>query len=358
MKIKIDAIDTLFFKDGKPFSMGDETWADGIFPPPPSVIYGALRTAYFGENPEEFLNANTDDDPTKHLVIKSIYFQIGNDKYFPMPLDYVKKKNQDKNDKLVYLMDKMKPIQMNSSGLNQFLSAGLEEEVESVPEALIAMGSMGRYLKGIEKTTIYSLISDYVQTEPKVGMGRDNKTHTADEGKLYRVGMRRLSEMKTFNKVSNTLSLLVEFEGLTLAQNGFLKLGAEGKAASYKIVDEEKVIVDFSNNNEKTICKIYLLTPALFKNGWKPDFENNETLRSLELELITACIGKPLSFGGFDMQKKMPKPMRKAVPAGSVYYVVSKTKKLNEIFDQLNGKSVSDFNSTEGFGIAYIGSIT
>ena len=45
MTIQLDALDTLFFKDGKPFSLGEETWADGIFPPPPSVVYGATRTA-------------------------------------------------------------------------------------------------------------------------------------------------------------------------------------------------------------------------------------------------------------------------------------------------------------------------
>ena len=67
MRIKIDAIDTLFFKDGKPFSMGDETWADGIFPPPPSVIYGALRSIYFSEHPEKLQKVYSKEvqDPAK-----------------------------------------------------------------------------------------------------------------------------------------------------------------------------------------------------------------------------------------------------------------------------------------------------
>ena len=44
MRIRIKALDTLFFRDGKPFTSGEETWADGTFPPYPSVLYGALRT--------------------------------------------------------------------------------------------------------------------------------------------------------------------------------------------------------------------------------------------------------------------------------------------------------------------------
>ena len=47
MHISIKPFDCLFVRDGKPFSMGDEVWASGIFPPPPSVVYGALRTAWF-----------------------------------------------------------------------------------------------------------------------------------------------------------------------------------------------------------------------------------------------------------------------------------------------------------------------
>ena len=47
MIIQIDPLDTLFFRNGKPFTMGEETWADAVFPPYPSVVYGALRSAYF-----------------------------------------------------------------------------------------------------------------------------------------------------------------------------------------------------------------------------------------------------------------------------------------------------------------------
>lgn len=43
----MEAFDTLFFRDGKPFSMGDDVWANGVFPPYPSTLYGALRASYF-----------------------------------------------------------------------------------------------------------------------------------------------------------------------------------------------------------------------------------------------------------------------------------------------------------------------
>ena len=46
----LNPTDTIFFRDGRPFNMGEDTYAQGIFPPPPSVLYGALRTAYMAAN--------------------------------------------------------------------------------------------------------------------------------------------------------------------------------------------------------------------------------------------------------------------------------------------------------------------
>ena len=54
MILELQPLDTLFFRDGKPFNKGEENWADAIFPPFPATIYGALRTAYFNEHIEIF----------------------------------------------------------------------------------------------------------------------------------------------------------------------------------------------------------------------------------------------------------------------------------------------------------------
>ena len=74
MLIKLDPLDTLFFRDGKPFSMGEETWGNCIFPPSPSVIYGALRTAYFSNHIDLLEKANTKNDPTSNLVINCLLY--------------------------------------------------------------------------------------------------------------------------------------------------------------------------------------------------------------------------------------------------------------------------------------------
>jgi len=99
MIIRIRPLDTFFFRDGKPFSRGQETWADGIFPPSPSILYGALRAIYFSEYPDEFNKANTPDDPTLNLKIKGIFLGMGKLIYLPVPADFVIAKAKDKNGK-------------------------------------------------------------------------------------------------------------------------------------------------------------------------------------------------------------------------------------------------------------------
>lgn len=359
MKIKIDAIDTLFFKDGKPFSMGEETWADGIFPPPPSVIYGAIRTAYFSEHPELLKLANSDEDPTKNLIINEISFFYSDEIFYPIPRDYAKKKNKKEN--IAYRLKPLRNVNLSSSQLaNHFLqlSANSEnEEIDSVDEAIISNSSLTRYLKGNEDKVSFRKLSEFVISEPKVGIGRDNYTHTSEEGKLYRVGLKRLSEKKEFVKEINTFSLIIDFSGLELFNNGLIKLGAEGKIARYCKTEETSQSIsddELSKIEEKTFL-LYLVTPSLFRNGWKPDFKNNSLLKDMDIEMLNASIGKPINIGGFDMKNKFPKTMKKAVPSGSVYFLKSTIKSFKEIFNSLNGKSISDYLTNEGYGICRIG---
>ena len=49
MILFLQANDTFFFRDGRPFTKGDQSEGYSIFPPLPSTILGALRTAYIAE---------------------------------------------------------------------------------------------------------------------------------------------------------------------------------------------------------------------------------------------------------------------------------------------------------------------
>lgn len=358
MLIKVDPLDTIFFRDGKPFSMGEDTWGNCIFPPSPSVIYGALRTAYFSNHIDRLEKANTEEDPTNNLVIKGIYFLDNLDNkntlHLPLPLDLVQKKDVEPElENEVHLLSLVE-LKLKSSCLTSHVLKG-DQGVEAVDESLISGELLKKYLSCDGKNFSILRLSSRVITESKIGIGLSKETHTADESKIYRIGMKRLTN----------LSLLVELEGLEIPEKGLLKLGGEGKAASYTKISEPLIDFGLSEDNiDKNIekFKLYLSTPAIFHQGWLPSWIDVNSLegkyKNTKFKLLTASVGKFQNLGGFDLKQKKPKPMWKVTPTGSVYYFKIIEGDFKEIFSLFNRQSISEENAKQGFGITFVGKVT
>lgn len=354
MIIEIEAHDTLFFRDGKPFTMGEDVWANGNFPPSPSVIYGALRAIYFGNNTKELSKANTKDDPTNNLNIKSIYFKFDNNSYLPAPLDIVKTK--DKNDEFCFLNLKENDSKFISSIKTKYILSS-DKNVENIENGLISINSFNQdFIKGERSNSTskyFKKLSEFVELEPKTGIGRNKDTLTTREGNIYRVAMMRIKKLK----------IVVDFENLEIPDNGIIRLGGEGKTASYRSI-ESKIIIDADKIQirENLIFCLYLSTPAIFKNGCLPDWIDPSTLEvnksDFDIEFLTVMMGKTQFIGGFDIVNNKPKPMKKAVSSGTVYYFQAKSQSdFKKFLDKFHGKSISEELSEQGFGISYIGVI-
>jgi CRISPR-associated protein Cmr3 len=348
--LQLEALDTLFFKDGKPFSLGEETWADGIFPPPPSVLYGALRTAIIsGELGDQNLSNLIEQTDSLSLTHFSTRLQGGGqDEYYPLPLDVVERKDKDyeSGEYEVFPLE-VKEVDTVSNSEHQvlpFYEADDNETVETVSGGLISRSNLVRYLKGNTQPFVCRKWDDYKIAEPKIGIKRDRATRsTGDEsGALYRVGLQRTEG--------------VQFQvGFSLPNfklnNGLIRLGAEGKVAKARQPDDGFDWKGPSNLTTRYI-KVYLTTPGLFK-GQGPDL----TQLGIEAELKGMAIGKPFSLGGFDMSQGRPKPMLKVIPAGSVfYYEASQPVELAPFHGKALAETINGIDyARQGFGIAYFG---
>ncbi|MBX6379021.1 MAG: CRISPR-associated protein Cmr3, partial [Clostridia bacterium] len=114
--------------------------------------------------------------------------------------------------------------------------------------------------------------------------------------------------------------------------------------------------------------RMMLVTPAIFRNGWLPGWIDPRSLtgeppgaKGLRLQLRGACVDRWRAVSGWSLEKgrRGPKPVRRAVPAGSVYF-----------FERIEGNprelgsswlhSVSDDpqDRLDGFGLALWGSWT
>jgi CRISPR-associated protein Cmr3 len=355
MLLEITPLDTLFFRDGKPFSWGEETWAEGIFPPYPSTLYGALRTLWFAANIKELKKAKAPDDPTKNIKINGIFIKRHRILYFPIPMDFVKKKKNKENK--IFLLSFLKNYEFFTN-LNvnfQFLSTTKVDEIET-PSGLLSFSVLKQYLLGkINKDEVAFLSNEkFYKVEPKIGIARNRVTHTVDseEGKLYRVNMIRF-------KRDVSLIIDVETNGINLPERGLKKLGGEGRGVFFKRIEEEKrkilkeeIKEELKDKIHKSSrFKLYLLTPAIFENGYLP----KEIYGGLKLKLVGCICGKPVCVGGFDVKHKKPKTMYRAVPAGSVYFFSLEKGEPEEVLEKFHYKHISDYKKEEGFGLSLIG---
>lgn len=364
-KIKINALDTLFFRDGRPFTMEDESVGSSVFPPAPSVFRGFVRNLFFAEMGGDISNAGKPKDPTLDTSITgySLCYDensaSGNNTVplYSSPLDLVILKDDTTNSAFIRLIKEENQIPASSyDGYRYILVNPCKKKVkESQGRFFLKINDLIKYLKGDVDELFPIDLSDKISDEIKIGIGRDDITRTtANTGQLYQIRM-----IRPENKNQEMIGFLIDYEGIKLQESqGILKLGGEGKLVTYDHVDSLNIPTIPMPLIKGNKIIMYVATPAIFKEGWAPKALFNE----FSIQIQTAAIGRYHSFGGWDIVNRKPKPMFRAIPAGSVYYLYSDdVVKLNEFVDQFHGKalthpiSIPKGYNKEGFGIVYFG---
>ncbi len=359
----IEPFDTMFFRDGKPFSLGEESVGTSVFPPLPSVLHGALRSDWLGWNLNDLGKAGGQDDPTAKLRTQFIQllFTEGDLRSpgFSFPRDFILTGGQPEALKLsdVSVEDGFRSatIKEGEKFVPKFiLQATSRNKTESIESAFLSQVDFQSYLNGTLKSGKFFQLKDYITEEPKVGIGRNQNTGTTEEGNLYQIKMIRPEGAKGLR-----ISFISWYKDLELpSENRLARVGGEGRPFSFLPVKKNDIanwIGTISNpvsNTNENVFKIYFASPAIFNEGWYP----GSLLEEHGLELLTCAIGKPLSAGGWDIAKRKPKPMYKCIPAGSVFYVKAKdadaAKKASKSIHMSNQ---SDYRSEEGFGFCFCG---
>ena len=365
MWYKIKPFDTLFFRDGRPFTMGAETWANPIFPPYPSTVYGAIRTWLIFERGslKEFKEGKFKEElgtPSEkgNLKIKGPFICLNDSLYFPVPFDFLRRKSTSQNGKndLFYTDCINKPeIFISDYPLENIIVNKSDFELEEC-DGFLDVSSLKDYLIQRNGIMQFTEKKEIFLEEKKTGIKRSRKTLSSEEGHLYRISMIRLKRETSF---------YIEIEGLSsYPQEGKVQLGADWKIVKIEKTEEDLLKelreIDFLLNNK--IFKIYFATPAIFKKGWIPDWINEKTFegnyKGIKLKLIACSIGKYKLIGGWDLANNRPKPMYKAVPSGSVYYFKilddTSAEKIKEVFHL---KNISDIKPEEGFGLSLVGEV-
>ncbi len=299
--MKIKPTDSLFFGAGKPFNAGSDSWTDSSFLPNPSVIWGAMFSVLFREG------RVTVKDKEK-LQIKNIYLYNEEQTTIlvPAPLDIFVDSDGKK-----YIAKYRDVDFISNYPLKVISSIDTDKEVKPLENCFIEINSLyEEYCEdNADDLVLYNFDEVFVQ-DYKIGIKIDKKSKTAKDKHLYRIDLTQFKEEWSF---------LIEYEcDIDFNQSGILRLGGESKIAQYEqIADKPIGIVDYEAYRDEMLgelkkqkeYKVLFKTPTYFENGWKPK-QNG---------LLCANVGKYISIGGWDMETRNHKAMKKYIPAGSVY---------------------------------------
>lgn len=346
MKLKIEALDPLFFRDGRPFSMGEETYAQGIFPPLPSTVRGALRSHWMSQQlgTKEVKELAKDSD-----LIEISFFGLGiaGKPVFPAPLDLFFPDHRSGESVPAQAMKLVKRQDIKSSApadIEYLFYADVNGKTESVATHLLDEEMMKNYIDGKRNNGLATKrLSDHVSKEYKTGIGRDNEVHRTKDGLLFRLVSNRFEDAP-----DKSLCLLLQVNQLSQAPSiGVMPLGGERRSVAVETIHEQGFNLPEQPKIKGKYIKICLLTPAFF-DSWYPTLPG--------LKLMAACVGKPVSIGGWDVLEKKPKAMRRAAPAGSVYVFAAESEDhANQLAKKYHGQSICQYpDDREGFGLCFV----
>lgn len=333
----IKPTDTLFFRSGKPFDAGADSWSDSSFLPNPSVIWGAMFSVLFKEG-----KVGVKDK--EKLEIKNIYLCFEKNKVLnflvPTPLDAFRDKY---NNTSIATIKKAPALSSHASSHISQLDKYID--VESCEGTFMRIDDLFTYYQQHYQLSLFETKTLFDQ-DYKTGIKIDKKTKTSEENKLYRIDL---------TQFKNESSFLVEYDEtkIDFEPSGILKIGGESKTATYKTINPTRVLNAIAEHKKKTFEKIkkdgyfklYFKTSALLKSAWK--------LNDIDgLEPLSAVVGKYISIGGWDMETGKSKAMNRFIPAGSVYTykVEDRSMDIENLTKLINEQGIAFDESYKGFG--------
>jgi len=399
----LEALDTQFYRGTLPFDAGADGFATTEPLPWPSSLYGAWRTVGLVQSGN--LKNNTvanhpvwgDKDKRGSFSLKGPL--LWRDRYgsqeimMPMPADLVSTETEqcrhcipDPSVKLATCSD-MQETALGLARLQVRQHSG-RGKLTTKENHFLTHDQLANYLtQNLHDIPLsedaFPPGSCLFHPEPRIGIKRCQASHQAEEGMLYAARHHRFAAPCHSQKKLGYWVHLDAGNGrqLDLPQEGVLKLGGEGRAARYQQLAEtdplgstawtaasRSKIVDLIAQQGR--FKLYLLTPGLFGGRAHPFVQSDGTVtltvnQAIQATLVGLATYKPVLIGGWDMQKKFPKPLITGMPAGTVYFfqlndvpqsVEQRQQAAQQVFDALNFQTIGqDDINKEGFGLVLVG---
>ncbi len=333
MKYRIKPLDPLISRDARQFGAGSPmhplNWITN------TVIAGAVRTALWkiSDNPESRETLET----LKKIPVKGNFPIIDRKIFFPRPLDIIKSAND------IY---QIKPGKFpDNSGANMPLDGLMpsfpDNDEDFKPERLNAFWEKDMIIHWlIHGKKNFTLDNTKTLSAPahdeRVHASIDTSTGTSRDGMLFSTTgldfIRKNGDEKTFEPERfSQEEISIDVNDMNLPAKFIAPVGGERRLAEFSRHEEDSSLwecpEDFPEIDGN--LRLVLASPAMFKNGWLPDWIDPATLTgtipntNATAKLISAVTDRWQPVSGWHYERGIagPKPMRRAVPSGSVYFL-------------------------------------
>ena len=314
----IRPVDTLMFRDGRPFNQNDEgaSGAESLFPPPLPTLVGAIRAGIWkqigGAFPTGVLGNGVDwqSDETKLEPLSFGPVLLGNagDLLFPAPAHL----GRDGGGNPVLL------TVPESAAFESDLGGQVVYPTEpkgvtgfkTAEDDWVTVAGMGAILTGHTpgKGDVIKA-KDLFERETKVGIGIDHTDRIVNDSQLYTASFLRLKQDVEF---------VLPCAGIPDDTPPFSqRLGGEQRHAQFRLnaFSWSPELVRERPSNKRYIA---VTTSATFL---KDEPQPGSSFPELPGVIKTAAIPKPVTLGGWDSRSRGPLPMRPIVPAGAVFFM-------------------------------------
>jgi len=347
--IEIRPQDVWLFRDGKPFSAGEDHSAHSMFPPTPLTVQGALRqkiSVSLGVSIRQYKNASNGKSSTKEAEKAVAYIgkhgELSDVGKFNMRGPFVSLRT---NDDIVPLLptpaDLLKHDKSHEfciSKPDQTLLSDMEggfqfpeviENYENLPGYWMTADTFAQYLANTppnsatfnEDSEHQDAFTAYqhgkriwhnnlvYQSDNRFGVSTNALTSFREEGQLYQV---------QFIRPQHGIGLLVSISAdiPTKLLSGAMTIGGEQRQANVELV--ENVVIPTRSISDH--FKVIFLTPAYFDDGWQPQNGDWSTVFGHSVMLKSAVLYRPLKIGGWNSEKGTARAMHNYVAPGSIYY--------------------------------------
>ncbi len=365
----------LVFRSGKPFGEGSR---DGANFPWPSSLAGLMRTvhwdAHHATEPPTQASCN---DLLQLASVGPFLAKREQGKLTPMfvkPADalYLLKDEQaDATEKMVY---RLLPGECETDcGCD--LPQGIKPVVaeQSAPKAKPQDGPAYWTLEQLLAWRCGNPIAfpdkHSYHLEQRTHVAIDGKTLAADAGRIFQTEGLDFSARRKDKSGTQQARGFEKFDWVFLARSAvnvasqMVTFGGERRLSWLQSLTDSNPLA-LPDTHRKTLqasrkISLTLVTPALFTQGWQPNWLGNEVpgIPGLKLKLVAAAVERWQSISGWDLLNKQAKAARKAVAAGATYWFEVEGEPPADWVDKLWLAPISDNEQDrrDGFGIVIPG---